>query len=319
MKDALINMVLLFAIDVALIAVVSWVVILFMESGLRQRWKNAKEELSTYLCRFKDTLRDDWKYEKVGCLVLSIAIIGLLVIPCMLAYYIPFEKIACWNIFEKFINEHALYTSIMGTFIGIVIIFCLMRPRMRIEKKLMTLDTEKKEKHLKVRVRNLGLFPINNVDVQLLFYRMAIEDGKKIKKTKKLELLRADSPVLRGIFPSEADPTYGCATELTIDELEEARKLKRDSNQVYEGILCRVRATHAISGVTYVREHMFGKEELDEFLAKYGGRRRDDENPALTACKKINKDIVEMGKQMKDIKDGIRIIQKESENMHNKK
>ncbi len=312
MKETLINMVLLFATDIALIVVVSWLTILFIESGFLQKWKNTKEALSTYMCRFKDILHDDWQYEKVGCLVLLAAIIGLLVIPCLLAYHIPFEKIAYWSIFEKFINEHALYTSIMGTFIGVVIIFCLMRPRMRIDKKLMTLNTGKKEEHLKVRIRNLGLFPINNMDVQLLFYRMAIEDGKLIKKTKKLELLRSDSPVLRGIFPPETDPTYGCATELTIDKLEEARKLKIDPKQEYDGILCRVKATHAISGVTYVREHMFGKEELDEFFAKYGSRGCKDENPTMTACEKIDNNLTEVGKQLKDIKECVRIIQKEN-------
>lgn len=48
-------------------------------------------------------------------------------------------------------------------------------------------------------------------------------------------------------------------------ELKKERFLK-DSKIQYEGIICRVTATHAISGVTYVREHDFKKKEVDEFF-----------------------------------------------------
>lgn len=197
-----------------------------------------------------------------------LGLIIMLVGACCVAYKIPLENYKYWNIFDKFINDHALFTNIFGTFFGIVFIFIILRPRLRIEEQLLTLPIDK-ENHLKVRIKNVGIFPVNNINVQLLFYRDIIdEEGKIVKKTKMIKLMRADAPLLRGIIPSTEDSTYGCGTELTIEELKKERFLK-DSKIQYEGILCRVKATHAISGVTYVREYKFGKNKVDELFNEY--------------------------------------------------
>lgn len=255
-------------------------------------------KLSTYFCRLKDVMQDDWRYEKAGRLILIVVLFCFLVISCMLAYYIPFERCSWWNTFEKFINEHPLFTSIIGTLIGVIITFRILRPRVRIERQLLPFYKEKKW-HLKVRVRNLGIFPVNNVEVQLLYYREVKKERTITKKTKNLKLLRSDSPVLRGVLPRGLDTTYGCATKLNVDELIEARKIKVDEwdnekadekdkkkEKKYEGILCRVKATHAISGVTYVREHKFEEKEVDEFLNRYRSTNEDAKDPVAPTSTK---------------------------------
>lgn len=267
MKEALINMAFLFAIDIALIAVVSWVAILLMESDIWQKLHRKKEKLCTYLCRYKSMRREDWKNENVGIILLFFLIACAFAFFCAAAYYIPFEKIGLWNIIEKFINEHSLLTNIFGTLIAIVIIYSVLRPKFIIDKKLDTLESQGKTR-LKVRIRNLGLFPIINIDVLLLYYRNVQKDGKTIKKTKKLELLRSETPILQGLIQWNADHTYGCGTELPIEELLKERKID-DLKTEYEGIICRVKATHPISGVTYVREHKFEKNEVDEMFKEY--------------------------------------------------
>ena len=247
-------------------------------------------KLSTYFCRLKDVMQDDWQYEKAGRLILLVVLFCFLVISCMLAYYIPFERCSWWNTFEKFINEHPLFTSIIGTLIGVIITFRILRPRVRIERQLLPFYKEKKW-HLKVRVRNLGIFPVNNVEVQLLYYREVKKERTITKKTKNLKLLRSDSPVLRGVLPSGLDTTYGCATELNVDKLIEERKIKDDvrnngKKTEYEGILCRVKAMHAISGVTYVREHKFEKKDVDEFLNRYRSTNEDAKDPVAPTSTK---------------------------------
>lgn len=274
------------------------------------------EKLSTYFCRFKDVFRDDWQYEKAGCLILFVATLCILILPCLLACYIPFEEYSWWNTFEKFINEHPLFTSVMGTFIGVIIIFCILRPRVRIERQLIPFRRAGKW-HLKVRVRNLGIFPVNNVEVQLLYYREVELEGVKTKRTKKLELLRSDSPVLRGVLPTGYDTTYGCATKFYVDELIDERKVKsidenEDNDKEYEGVLCRVKSTHAISGVTYVREHKFEEKELNAFLDRYCSKKGETKDPITDVCTKINSDVNDMIEHIKDIKQNVEIIQKEN-------
>lgn len=255
----------LFVLDILLIAVLSWVVIAIMERERCVSKERKKDKDSNYFCQLREVLKDDWHYEKVGRLIMFLGLMINLVGTCLIAYEIPLENYKYWNIFEKFINDHPLFTNIFGTFFGIVLIFVVLRPRLRIERQLLTINIDKVD-HLKVRIKNVGIFPVNNVNVQLLFYRDTIDqEGKDVKKTKMIKLMRADTPLLRGIIPSNEDSSYGCGTELTITELKKERFLK-DSKIQYEGIICRVTATHAISGVTYVREHDFKKTEVDEFF-----------------------------------------------------
>lgn len=312
MIEALINMAFLFAMDIALIVVVSWVTILLMESDIRQKCRRQKEKLCTYLCRYKSMRREDRKNENKGIILLFILIAFAFAILCTAAYYIPFEKIGLWNIIEKFINEHALLTNIFGTLIAIIIIYSVLRPKFIIDKKLDTLESKGKTR-LKVRIRNLGFFPIINIDVLLLYYREVKKGEKIIKRTKKLELLRPETPILQGLIQWNADHTYGCGTELSIEELLKERKIKiNEIDTEYEGIICRVKATHPISGVTYVREHKFEKNDIDEYFAKHIGKCKNTETSIQSACDRINNDIDEIRDQINDIKNNVIFIQKEN-------
>ena len=203
--------------------------------------------------------------EKAGIWVLILSILFVLILFCALAFFLPLEKWELWNIFEKFVNQHPLFTNIIGAFIGIICIFIILRPRFIIEENLEEAPINNR-KYLKIRVRNLGLFPINTIRVQILFYRWKMQEGKKVKITKKINLKREDTPILPGIFPREADPTYGCVSLLPLEELKNARFLQNSEEIVYEGITCRVSATHAISGLTYVRERIFKREQVDQIL-----------------------------------------------------
>lgn len=260
MRDALINMVALMGLDLFLIVVVSFISITVMESkslkDIIAIWRKIVNKGWNYIGNLMKIIYEDIKRNWIGIILLTLVSIGV-----------------AWLILSKGKEDlSSLLISILGTFIGVIIIFIILRPRVRIIKELDDLTIEG-NKHLKVRVENLGIFPVNDVEVQLLYYWTSDEDGKEIYHTKQIELLRQGAPILHGVFPKGRDTTYGCVTELAIQKLQKERKVnvvtkeKKVINE-YEGILCRVKATHAISGVTYVREHKFKKDVVDKFFEK---------------------------------------------------
>ncbi len=254
MKEALIDMVSLVVLDIVLIYLISKITIAIMNSenikDIISKWKEKMNVLWTHICNLTNIVKEDIKSNWKGITLLVILVVVV------------------WYIVAKVSNGMSeLFTSIMGTFIGVIVIFIILRPRVRIVPELIDL-TINGEKHLKVRVENLGVFSVNNVEVQLLYYWTTEKNGKEIKHTKQIELLRQGSPMLRGVLPKGYDTTYGCVSTLTKEALKKERilKLKEKEEKEYEGILCRVKATHAISGVTYVRERKFRKNEVDKFL-----------------------------------------------------
>ncbi len=255
MRDALINMVALMGLDLFLIVVVSFISITVMESkslkDIIAIWRKIVNKGWNYIGNLMKIIYEDIKRNWIGIILLTLVSIGV-----------------AWLILSKGKEDlSSLLISILGTFIGVIIIFIILRPRVRIIKELDDLTIEG-NKHLKVRVENLGIFPVNDVEVQLLYYWTSVEGGKDIYHTKQIELLRQGAPILHGVFPKGRDTTYGCVTELAIEELKRERYLKLKKKKEYEGILCRVKATHAISGVTYVREHKFEKDVVDKFFEK---------------------------------------------------
>lgn len=254
MKDALIKIVLLMVLDTVLIFAVSKITIAIMKSkklkDISSKRKEKVEGVFAYFCHLAKVIREDIKFNLIG-IILLIILAGV-----------------AWLIASQVCNGTSeLFISIMGTFIGVIVIFIILRPRVRIVPELIDL-TINGEKHLKVRVENLGVFSVNTVEVQLLYYWTTEKNGKEIKHTKQIVLLRQGSPILHGILPKGHDTTYGCVSFLPKDALKKERvlKLKEKEEKEYEGILCRVKATHAISGVTYVREHEFKKDSVDKFF-----------------------------------------------------
>lgn len=273
MRDALINMVALMGLDLFLIVVVSFISIMIMESKtLKDRiamWRKIVNKGWNYIGNLKKIIYEDIKRNWIGIILLALVSIGV-----------------AWLILSKSKEDlSSLLISILGTFIGVIIIFIILRPRVRIIEELddLTIDDNK---HLKVRVENLGIFPVNDVEVQLLYYWTSVEGGKDIYHTKQIELLRQGAPILHGVFSINRDTTYGCVTALTIEELKRERYLKLKKKKEYEGILCRVKATHAISGITYVREHKFEKKEVDEFLNRYSSKNEKAKDSAVPASTK---------------------------------
>lgn len=266
MKEALINMVMLMGLDLLLIFVVSFIAIAIMESkklkDLCVKWHQLLNDAWTHICCLTKTIGEDIKHNWAGIILL----VGIIVGAAFLIFGI------------KNLNLSSLSISIMGTFIGVIIIFIILRPRLYIDRELKKLTIENTN-YLKVRVRNLGIFPVNNVSVQLLLYRYADKE-RKDRRTLELQLRRPDTPLLRGICTNDPTTLYGCSTELPIADIQ---ALKDEGNVKYEGILCRVKATHAISGVTYVREYDFNKEIVDKFLQKYSVIGRKSSNFRITA------------------------------------
>lgn len=260
MRDALINMVALMGLDLFLIVVVSFISITVMESktlkDISAKWQKIVNKGWNFISNLIKIIYEDSKRNWIGIILLALVSIGV-----------------AWLILSKSKEDlSSLLISILGTFIGVIIIFIILRPRVRIIEELddLTIDDNK---HLKVRVENLGIFPVNNVEVQLLYYWTSDEDGKEIYHTKQIDLLRQGAPILHGVFPKGRDTTYGCVTEFAIQKLQgerEADVVTKEKKVIkeYEGILCRVKATHAISGVTYVREHKFEKNVVDKFFEK---------------------------------------------------
>ncbi len=272
MKEALINMVSLIVLDYFLIFVVSVVYISIMESkklkDMHAKWMNIMNDFWLHIRSLTKIVKEDFKNNWIGISLLIISIVVLFILLIICAIIIPLEHNDWWNMFEKFLNNHPLLTNIFGTFIGIVFIFIILRPRVYIKKELKVSIIDN-EKHLRVNAGNAGILPVNSVDVLLVFYRYAMREGKKIKLTRKISILRPDTPILRSHAKDEEDPTYGCASELTINQIRDI--WEKQGSDHYDGILCRVKASHAISGITYVRECSFDKKVVNDFFIKECG------------------------------------------------
>lgn len=222
-------------------------------------------DFGTHICQLRDILREDLKSNWLGICLLIIAVVALLALSVVCAAIIPLEQCSWWNEFEEFLGNHPLLTNVFGTFIGIVLIFIILRPRVYIKKELQV-SSFNDERHLRVNVGDAGILPVNSVDVLLVFFRYTIREGKKVKLTRKIAILRPDTPILRSYAKDEEDPTYGCASVLTIEKLRDI--WEKQGNDYYDGILCRVKASHAISGITYVREYIFDKKVVEDYFTK---------------------------------------------------
>ena len=294
MRDALINMVMLMGLDLALIVVVSFSAIMIMESktlkNISAKWSEKVNDVWTYICRLKNVVVQDIRYNWKGLAVLFIAVIAILSIAW------KWDFIGC-----------SYFVNILCTFIAIVVIFIILRPRLYIDNQLYPLHITKSDKRLKVRVKNLGIFPVNNVEVQVLLYKYLDHPQNEDKRTKKLALLRPDSPILRGLFAKNEDMVFGCGTEWSIQEIK-----KKWEEKKYEGIICRVKATHVISGVTYVRERRFDAVTVEKFFSDNRIFNVHKSHSIEEACDQIISDIEEVNEQMKDIKKNVEIIQIEN-------
>lgn len=226
------------------------------------------KDSGTHIGQLVKIVREDSQSNWLGIFLLFAAIVVLLIVLILCATIMPLEQCEWWNTFEKFLGNHPLLTNILGTFIGIVLIFIILRPRVYIKKNLKV-STFDQERHLRVNVGNAGILPVVSVDVLLVFFRYAIREGKKIKLTRKIAILRPDTPILRRYAKDEEDSSYGCASALTIEKIRDI--WEKQGSDYYDGILCRVKASHAISGVTSVREYIFDKEAVKEYFIKECG------------------------------------------------
>lgn len=269
MKEALINMVMLVGLDLFLIVVVSFIAISVMESkklkDIRTKWGNSMNDFWTHICQLGKILKEDFQSNWLGIFLLFIAVVTLLALSVVCAAVIPLEQYNWWNEFEEFLGNHSLLTNVFGTFIGIVLIFIILRPRVYIKKELKV-SSFNNERHLRVNVGNAGILPVNSVDVLLVFFRYAIRDGKKVKLTRKIDILRPDTPIVRSYAKDVEDSTHGYASKLTIEKLRD--KWNEQGSDHYDGIFCRVKASHAISGITYVREYIFDKKVVEDYFTK---------------------------------------------------
>lgn len=193
-----------------------------------------------------------------------------------------------WQDLESFFKCHPVFSSIIGTLIGLPIIFILLRPRLAIKRLYLyrhTNSTDTPYDSLSVCIKNCGLFPIHNVQVSVFWLREPNKNSKWINdkefqrewKTKRIEFFRPEINSIGGLFNLKNN-TYSChakqSFQTDIDERDKMnQKVKELSANNYvpclgqelfgDTLLCRVQATHGLSGLIRVFEWKFQKSEVE--------------------------------------------------------
>ena len=201
-----------------------------------------------WLTRFFHVVWKNISRDVLPVLVYAIFLIAVVISLIVIAYYVQIEE-DWWNMTEQFFKDHAVVSSVLGTMIAIVLIFLILRPRLYIDD-ISTYRLQNGKDALRVQVYNTGLFEVNNVSIQLHWYRD--EKGNK-RKSKKMDMFRPTTPIVKGYYTGEKTNSYAChVRHHYMGWLEE-----------YKGIRCRVTATHSLSGITRVYERFYTREEVE--------------------------------------------------------
>lgn len=230
---------------ILLIAIISWVVILAIER------KKCSRRCQSYMCRVFSVMVDNFKRDIVPCVIIIISLIGTV----LLMVYIENMNLSqwiSWDNVKQFFNTYAVISSITGTFIGLVLIFILLRPRLYIDD-INTYVLQNGKPALRVQTYNMGFFDVHNVTVQLHWYR---DPAENMRRSKKIELFRPTTPIIKGYYTGEKTNSYAC----------HVRHHYVTWNDDYTGLRCRVIATHSLSGITRVYERFFTREDVEKAI-----------------------------------------------------
>ena len=246
MVKCLLNMGCAVIFAILLIAIISWITILIIEH------KKRTQCCRSYICRLIRVLNANLKRDVLPCVIIIVSIIGVIIWGVYIADEIHPHWVL-WHSIEKFFKAHSVVASVTGTFIGLILIFIFLRPRLHIDD-MSTYILQHGKPALRVQAYNMGFFDVLNVTVQLHWYRDPEENKRK---SKKIDLFRPTTPIIKGYYTGEKTNSYAC----------HVRHHYMGWTEDYEGLRCRVIATHSLSGITRVYERFFTREEVDRAIS----------------------------------------------------
>lgn len=186
----------------------------------------------------------------------------LLIVSCIVVFLLSDIIVCCegwgkiFNNIHNFLDEHILFTGLVSTIIGLIILFWICKPHLYIRRP--QIKERYGSPYLVTRFFNTGLFKIHSIHVELQGYWYEGDE----RKTSTIDLVKEDIPVMRGAFAKTSDSAYRIwgTVPLNPNELFDPK---------WEGIRCRVSATNSFSGLTYVYEKEISIKAIkDEYNEK---------------------------------------------------
>lgn len=165
-----------------------------------------------------------------------------------------------WDTIEIFFKNHSVFGSIIGTMIGLALTFLFLRPKLILRRAY--LYKMKDGERLSLCIANWGIFPVHDIQVNVFWVRDINRDYpndhdfQREWKTKRIQVFRPEINGIDGIF-SERN-TYSCHGEQPF-----AQDMREKYNTYGEDILCRVQATHSLSGLSRVYEWKFKIQDIE--------------------------------------------------------
>lgn len=231
----------------------------------------------------KITIYSSIKKDMAGCMFY---LLGLICVISLL-----------WMIYQSSADSKLLNIaiSIVGTMLGLILTFLLLRPKLILKQAYIYHKISSKNKSidspddgcLSLCIANWGIFPVHDIKVSAFWLREPNNDSKHPNdkdfqnewKTMRISMFRPKMSVIQGIF-SPKNNTYSCHSEESLCKQADAKnnrnqdiqeKTSLTKEQLNNGelygdiILCRVKATHSLSGLTKVYEWKFTTENILDF------------------------------------------------------
>ena len=184
-----------------------------------------------------------WKKTVITTTGIIIFLLALICLPEVLELFGVKSDIV--NKIYEYLNTKNLPSGIIGTLLGLLLTFWILRPKVYIGQ----LKTYKlaNDEHLALQFENIGIWDIYNVEVELQSYMFKEQE----RETELINLTKAKIPIVKKIFSKKTDRSYIVISENTIPNIKLIDKC--------EGIRCRITATNSFSGISFVYEKYYKK------------------------------------------------------------
>lgn len=149
------------------------------------------------------------------------------------------------NAIYNYLNDKNLPSGIIGTLLGLLLTFWILRPKVHIGQ-LQTYKFENNE-YLALQFENIGIWDIYTVHVELQSYMFNAQE----RETERIDLAKAEIPIVKNIFSKKTDRSYTVVSANAIPNIKLIDKC--------EGIRCRITATNSFSGISFVYEKYYNK------------------------------------------------------------
>lgn len=248
----LISLIGLIAIDVILIALLSWATIFIMEH-------NIKERIQYALNKLLEGIRNIpwwhyWRKSKALCYILLwMSVFVLVFLGIMYVHWQdPFtegstsKQLSYWVYIWNFLSNNSLLVSLIASFIGLFLVYVALQPRLSISDKLVLSNNGL----LRVGIINRHLFAkLIDIQVEMAFIRR--DKQSHDERTHVIPMNRSDISVIYGLRNGISESTYIVHTESGFVW-----------NKKYDAIRCRVIATNSISNLKRVFEKRYFEDQV---------------------------------------------------------